>query len=227
MVLEQAPDFSVFVEIKHDSSLGVQQLERYWTQLQLRPSQKKQLVLLARSKHSMRETKLAGHKYHLICWYQLAACLSELEFADTVCEYLVGEFLEFLSEKEMSMVKVESEYTRGVPALRNLANMIGIALAEAFPETHVRRTAGWNWIGYYFSGKSWVGLWYDDPLTVLVEKESPADPKPSRRLNLEEERFFSLKAGEQLELLIGFIANSANELEIDLNIEPTDEPDES
>lgn len=215
----------VFVEVKHDSSLGEEQLERYWEQLQRRATNQKQLVLLTRSKHSVQETSLPADQYRSICWYQISALLSEINLDDEVSKHAIEGFLEFLAEKGMSMEKIERDYIRGVPALRNLANMIGTAMAEAFPEVHTRRTAGWSWIGYYFSGKSWVGLWYDDPMNVLVEKDSADDPKPNRRLDLEARNFFSLTAGEQLELLISFIASSVKDLDIDLDIEPANEND--
>lgn len=214
LVLEQIKEFTVFVEIKHDSPLGVEQLEHYLEELTLRPGAYHQLVLLTRSRHSMRQTSLDPQEYRLVCWYQIAGLLSELPMTDPVPIYLVDEFLSFLEEKEMSMEKVEWEYIRGVPAMRHLANMLGTAIAETLPDMSVTKTAGWSWIGYYLAEDFFIGFRYNDNMQIVVENDRGNKPSLKKTLNLEKSHFFALEAGEQLETLINFVSNATEELEI-------------
>ena len=215
LVLAQEPDFLIFIEIKHDSPLGSEQLERYYDELSKRQEKVRQLVLLTRSKHAHLDTNLASENYHRVYWYQISELLKTLDVADETASYLVDAMQEFLRQKGMSMDKVEEAYALGVPALRNLVRMTGVALSEAFPDAQTRNTSGWDWIGYYFGGKSWVGIWYREPLTFVVEKESDERSVPSRSLDLAAAGFFDLAAGDQLELLIEFIQTSVKELGID------------
>ena len=124
LVIRQLKDFTLFLEIKHDSAIGVRQLERYFEELELRESNFKQLILITRSKHSLKHTGLDQNHFRHICWYQISGWMSELKVADKVSEYTIEHFLHFLEEKEMTTEKVEWEYIRGVSALVHLSNML-------------------------------------------------------------------------------------------------------
>jgi len=210
IIIRLGGDCLFFVEVKHDSKIGYHQLESYVNALDQEEQAHKQLVLLTRSKHSIRETDLEPGRFHHICWYEISGWLSDVEIEDEVINYFVNEFLDFLRGKEMSMERVSWEYIKGVPAIRILANMVGVAVAEALPEEKTRRTAGWNWIGYYLGEGTdlWVGVRYADHLHLVMENDNGNEPTFKKDLDLSEIHFFSLDAGEQLEEIIKFISAS-------------------
>ena len=216
-VIEGRPDVVVkvdsdklaLIEVKHDSGLGEEQLERYYSHLSNLATDT-QLVLLTRSKHSIQETTLDRNFFHHVCWYEISGWLSEIDIHDEIAIYMIEQFLEFLKEKGMNMEKVNWEYIQGVPAMVNLVNMIGTALSEVAPETSTRKTVGANWAGYYID-KEFVGFRYDNPLIVVFENNNGANPTFKRDLPLEKVHFFSLPAGEQLECLIEFIQKAFKE----------------
>ena len=210
IIIHMGEDCLFFIEVKHDSKIGYHQLESYLAALEKETQGHKKLVLLTRSKHSIQETDLETDRFHPICWYEISGWLSDLEFEDEVSNFLVNEFLDFLKGKEMSMERVSWEYIKGVPALRSLANMVGVAVAEALPEEKTRRTAGWNWIGYYLGEGTdlWVGVRYADHLHLVMENDNGNEPTFKKDLDLSEIHFFSLDAGEQLEEIIKFISAS-------------------
>jgi hypothetical protein len=197
----------VFIEVKHDSHLGQTQLERYKNYLINSSYQENQLVLLTRSRHSIRETELAREQFHHVCWYEISGWLSESKFENKTAEYTVHQFLDFLREKEMSMERVSWEYMEGIPAMIKLANMLYTAIAEALPEERVRRTAGWNWMGYYAGDNNsfFIGFRYQDPLKVVFENNGGTNATFGRELSLLNSHFFALSAGQQLECLINFV----------------------
>lgn len=203
-----ADDKLVFIEVKHDSRLSTNQLEAYHSSLQKSSVHNKQLVILTRSRNTVQDTNLQQDLFHHICWYELSGWLSESVIQNEVCEHYIDSFIDFLKEKEMSMEKITWDYIEGVPALINLVNMIGTAISEVAPESNVKKTAGWSWIGYYLEDDLFIGTRYTEPLIVVFENNRGVDPTYKRELKLEEAYFFSLNAGEQLESLIDFLSIS-------------------
>jgi hypothetical protein len=205
IVIEIDAGKMIFLEVKHDSSLGVEQLERYYAHLESHKAGDAQLILLTRSRHSIQQTSLERALFHHICWYEISGWLSEVQIEDEVTDFLVRQFLTFLKEKEMSMEKVTWEYIQGVPAMLNLVNMISTAIAEASPESSVRKTVGASWAGFYINGQLFVGFRFANSLVIVFENDNGNNPTFKRDLSLEQAHFFSLTAGEQLECLIEFI----------------------
>lgn len=201
----------VFIEVKHDSPLGPNQLERYSGQLVESGVPSTRLVLLARSRLSIVETTLQPSDYSRVYWYEIHNWLSEVDAEDEVAQYLVEGLKDFLEEKRMSLKKVSWEYMQGVPALLNLTNMLESVIAEVMPGVKVTRTAGWNWRGFYLPGKYWVGVRYDQPLVISFEDNQGYNPVTYKcELDLEKEYFFSLSKEEQFECLGEFLRR-ANE----------------
>jgi len=132
-----------------------------------------------------------------------------VEIEDEVINFLVNDFLDFLRGKEMSMERVSWEYIKGVSALQNYMNMLGIAIGEALPNEGVRRSSGWTWQGFSFNESDlWVGIRFRNPLILSFENNGGNDPTFKKDLNLEDIHFFSLDAGKQLEELISFISEN-------------------
>lgn len=198
----------VFVEVKHDSSLGEEQLERYYSHLEKTPYEEKQLVLLTRSRRSIQETNLETTKFHHICWYEISSWLSDINSKDQIVTYLIRQFIEFLKDKDMSMEKITWEYMRGLPAMKNFLDMLGAAISEANPELTTKKTIGWSWGGYYLEGSIFIGIRFSNHLIVTFENDTGNNPSFTKTLSLEETHFFSLSAGEQLEILVSFIKES-------------------
>ena len=196
----------VYVEAKHDSPLGIDQLTAYLDQLNQSGFLDTRLVLLTRSRSSSIQTTLEPDDYHHVCWYELYNWCSNIETEDDVCQYLIHSFMSFLEEKRMSMKKVSCEYMEGIPALLNLADMMEAAISEVMPEDKWKRSGGWNWRGYYLPDDYWFGVRYHKPMVVVFEDNHGYDPVTHKRdLNLEKEHFFSLSKDEQFELLVTFL----------------------
>lgn len=214
IVVRVGDDSVFYIEVKHDSRIGEYQLKDYLEALEREDAVNKKLILLTRSRNSVQETKLGSKYYHHVCWYEISGWLSELQIKDEVANYLVEEFLSFLREKEMSMERISWEFIKGVPAFRNLTNMLGLAVEEAYPELNVRRTIGWDWIGYYLGEDLdiWVGFYYISHLTIVMANNKGVEPSVKKKLDLNEKHFFSLDAGEQLELLINFVRTNYPEV---------------
>ena len=194
-----------FVEVKHDSPLAPGQLEAYAQALAQSGYSRSRLVLLTRSRAWCQGTRLAAGDYYSVCWYEVHAWLAALDLEDEVAQYLVDSFLAFLQVKGMSMGKVTWEYIEGVPAMLRLTDMLEAAITDALRVTF-RRTAGWNWRGYFMPNKLFFGVRYEQPMTVVCEDNRGYPPVTFKRdLNLEAAHFFSLSEGEQLELLAEFV----------------------
>ena len=89
IVIQIGSDRLVFIEVKHDSGLGVEQLERYHTHLGHLAEAENQLVLLTRSRHAVQETSLDQQLFHHVCWYEISGWLSEADLQDEVTQFVV------------------------------------------------------------------------------------------------------------------------------------------
>jgi hypothetical protein len=203
-------DTLVYIEVKHDSSLGLGQLEAYRTQLQKIDDSNTHLVLLTRSRASSSETTLSPTEFHHICWYEIYNLLANSQSRDEVCQYFIHSFLHFLEEKKMSMTKVTWNYIEGVPALLFLTQMMEVSITEAGNHSRFRRTAGWSWRGFYM-GEFFYGLRYEQPLSIVFENNLGTNPTYRRVLSLEEIHFFSLTKDQQFETLIMFLKAAYND----------------
>ncbi|MHA1401979.1 MAG: PD-(D/E)XK nuclease family protein [Candidatus Heimdallarchaeaceae archaeon] len=150
------PDKLIYIEVKHDSLLGREQIERYLQILDNSSSPIKKLILLTR--FSIEFTEQEAKPYKNIRWFEIYNWLSNVKPTNIVNKYLVLSFLKFLEEKQMSVKKVTWEYMNGVPALKNLMNMIEVAI-ESTSLKIASKSAGWDWMGYYI-GKKKLLLWY-------------------------------------------------------------------
>ena len=200
----------VYVEVKHDAPLGVRQLERYLSQLQAAPFPTTNLVLLTRSRASVRETTLASDEYHHVCWYEIYNWLAETEVRDEVCQYFILSFMRYLEEKQMSMEKVPQEYIEGVPGLVNLTKMMEVSITESMPNANYRRTAGWDWRGFNIDGY-FYGIRPARPLLVVYESNMGNSPTYKRHLDLGSKGFFSMSKDEQFECLVEFLRQASED----------------
>jgi len=126
-----SPDKLIYIEVKHDSPLGLQQLERYKKALEPSTAAIKHVVLLTRFAIDFEEQEEKPYKH--VRWFEVYNWLAntKVRAKDPVSIYLIESFKSFLEVKQMSIQKVGWEYINGVPALTNLINMIEVAIQGA------------------------------------------------------------------------------------------------
>jgi len=214
-------DKLLYIEVKHDSGLGYRQLERYKTALDESGAEITKLILLTRFSIDLAddEAKLCKH----VKWFEVYNWFTEAKPEDSVSQYLVRSFLDFLEEKKTSLQKVGWEYIEGVPAFVNLINMIEVAIRN-MPLSIYAKSAGWEWKGFWLNNKDcFCGIYYSDPLSVVFELQFEAKPSeailatsgyrygktPGGKiyfaLDLEATHFFALNKDEQLETISTFL----------------------
>ena len=208
--IRDGADALVYVEVKHDSALGVDQLERYQAQLLVSGVSETGLTLLTRSRHASLGTILPADDYHHLCWYEIYNRMARLDTPDKVIKYLMNSFMGFLEEKKMSMKQVTWEYIQGVPAMLKLTDMLEAAIAKVLPGVKFKRTPGWSWRGFYLHDDLWWGVRYEEPLLVVFENNQGNVPVTYKRdLDLQGEHFFSLTKDQQFECLVAFLQDAA------------------
>lgn len=169
-ILIVGPEQFVIIEVKVESGLGPDQLDRYREILKGRTESLKCLVLLSRYSTDPAQTfKVDCH----IRWYRLARILGQAlgKMREATSLYLAHEFLEFLNERGMVMEKVGWELVHGVRSLVSLMDMLG----EAVTATKVREkkaSPGGEYCGRYFfvdDTECWCGIYYVNPQLLTFE----------------------------------------------------------
>lgn len=217
-----SPDKLIYIEVKHDSPLGPQQLARYRKALESSAATTRHVVLLTRFAVDFEDQE--ERPYRHVRWFEvynwLTLAISKTK--DPICIYLTEAFKSFLEAKQMSMQKVGWEYINGVPALNNLVNMLEVAIQGASIPIY-GKSPGWDWKGFWLGEKEFMSaIHYDNHLIItfeLMDKKKynkELSKKPSYelregrerlwfRLDLEKYHFFSLDKDEQLEVITEFV----------------------
>ncbi len=206
------PDGLAYIEVKHDARLGDGQLEYYKRMLEKSGASVQALVLLTRSKQSSIETNLPKDDFNHVCWYEVHGWLRKCLGIDSVSDYFIQDFLEFLEEKKMSLQRISWEFDNGITSLVDLTSMMEAAVAEVFNGMKMKRTAGWSWRGFYLNEAYFFGVRYDDPTTVVFENNLGTDPDYKKDLVFQDEHFFSLDAGGQFECMTSFLNQCKEEI---------------
>jgi hypothetical protein len=100
-------DKLIYIEVKQDSPLGYQQVERYTDALNASTATIKHVILLTRFSIELEE-KEKPYKHSL--WHQVHEWLLNANIHDSVSNYLRDEFNSFLKEKQMTIEKVGWEF---------------------------------------------------------------------------------------------------------------------
>jgi hypothetical protein len=221
-----SPDKLIYIEVKHDSPLGHQQLERYKKALESSTKAIKHVALLTRFAIDYQENEERPYKH--VRWFEVYNWLANTKAQDPVSVYLIESFKSFLEVKQMSIQKVGWEYINGVPALTNLINMIEAAIQGASLPIYAK-SPGWDFKGFYVeSNKFWCGIDYSEPLVMVFRIEDqkhfnsklvdkPNYPMTEDRyairflLQFEDKHFFSLDKDKQLEEITKFVKISYEE----------------
>lgn len=221
-----SPDKLIYIEVKHDSPLGYQQLERYKKALESSTKPIKHVALLTRFAIDYQENEERPYKH--VRWHEVYNWLEKSKAQDPVSIYLIESFKSFLEVKQMSIQKVGWEYINGVPAFNNLINLIEVAIQGASLRIH-QRSAGSEWKGFYVESNEFLcSIYYDNPLFIIFEipvkknfnaKLLDASIYPLKedkysirfQMDLEENHFFSLNKDEQLEEITKFVKTAYKE----------------
>jgi len=225
-------DKLIYIEVKHDSPLGIQQISRYQKALGSSSAPIKQVVLLTRFAVDVGESE---KPYKHIRWFEIYNYLASMktEIKDPACIYLIDSFNSFLEAKQMTLQKVTWEYINGIPAMLNLINMIEVAIQGASIDFYKTfpKSAGWDFKGFNLRNHDfWCGFYFSNPLVltfeVLDKKKFNRDKltEPTYllqegkerlwfRLPLEEIHFFSLDKDQQLDITTNFIKTCSSEAE--------------
>jgi hypothetical protein len=216
-----SPNKLIYIEVKHDSVLGPQQLARYKKALEPSPAIIKRIVLLTRFEIDFEDKQEKAFDKH-VHWFEVYNWLANAEAQEPVSAYLIESFKSFLEVKQMSIQKVEWEYIKGLPAFKNLINMMEVAIQGA-SLTIYKKSPGREFTGFYIESQElWCGIYYDDPLVVVFEitdkkkfntklVDTPSYPVREGkanirfRLQLEDKYFFSLDKDKQLEEITEFV----------------------
>lgn len=214
-------DKSIYIEVKHDSGLGNQQIERYRKALDKEHASIKKIVLLTKFSIDLATKNQEGHPDKHIRWYQIHRYLEELKPKSDICKFLIDQFTDFLEGKQMAIQRVGWEYTSGIRAFFNLVDMIGVAIEELGIKIY-SKSAGWDWRGYYLESKDeFCGIYHSEPDYVYLFIYAPNFKSQDKifiypfyeedngiyfELSLEDSHFFSLQQEEQLNVLKKFIS---------------------
>jgi len=222
-----SPNKLIYVEVKHDSGLGHQQIERYKKALVSSEVPIRRVVLLTRFAIDFDDQQERPDKH--VRWFEVYNWLANVNVKNHVSMYLIKSFISFLEEKQMSIQKIGWEYINGVPALNNLLNMLEVAIKSNSINTY-KRSHGWtekeSYQGFYLGGKElWCGVDMMDPMhlefvvynkkNLAVENlKTPSYPIKEDSssilflLDLNKIHFFSLDKDEQLNEITKFIKKS-------------------
>jgi len=213
----------IYIEVKHDSAVDLEQLRRYKEHLKSLSAPIKRLILLTKYPVDFNEHQGIADKH--VRWSEVHIWLANVKPQDSVTAYLIKQFKSFLEVKGMSIEKVGWEYINGVPAFNNLISMIDAAIKDAeipFYSAYPK-SAGWDFKGFWLENKEfWCGIHYNNPLVVtfeLIDKEkfnAKLVETPSYtvkqgkermwfRLPLEDIHFFALDKDKQLEEITKFV----------------------
>ena len=217
-----SPDKLIYVEVKHDSPLGYDQISRYKKALESSVKPIKHVVLLTRFAVDFEGEEERPYKH--VRWFEVYNWLANIgpKAKDPISIYLIESFKSFLEAKQMTIQRIGWEYINGVPAFNNLIDMLEVAIKGASLRVH-QRSAGWDRKGFYVEGTEFLcSVSYNNPLVIafhMVDKtkfnkelvKSPTyEVREGRqrmwfRLPLEKVHFFSLDKDEQLGELMKFV----------------------
>jgi hypothetical protein len=230
-IMVTSPNKLIYIEVKHDSPLGDEQISRYKKALDESQASIKKVVLLTRFPIDFKDKKEEPYKH--VHWYEVYNWFSvNIRYIkDPVNTYLTKSFNAFLEEKKMSLQKVGWEYINGMPQMLNMMSMIeaaiegaGIKLYPSYP-----RAVALEWRGFYLGSNSLLcGIYYSDPLRIFLELEDKKNwdknllPTPTYPIHenskvyrfylaLEDYHFFSLNKDEQLALITKFVKTAYEE----------------
>ncbi|HKP54946.1 MAG TPA: PD-(D/E)XK nuclease family protein [Chloroflexia bacterium] len=224
-----APGLLVYVEVKVESTLGVEQLLNYRKILQTSGVARTYLVLLTRYEEQAPESQQPDSA---VLWYQVAQWLENAMRAELVKQpssvFLVEQFLGFLRGRRMTMERIGSEMAAGARSLTSLYSMLHKALTSAGLD--LGKSLEYNWWGCKIgTGQYYVGVYLHEAFLLrfrtLNDRIDRAKAEALGRgrlwteggrlrwehvidLSAEEAGFFSMSTDEQMRFVEDFVKES-------------------
>lgn len=185
------PGHRIYVEVKVDSPLGNNQLERYLKDLQSRTSNEQfSLVLLTRYPTEF----VKAIEDHVIVkrWFEVAHWLEEYlshrKIIEPVNQYLAQQFIGLLEYRGMTIEKIGAELITGMAALRNLTAMIELWISGRSRSSAA--SFGRKWSGFYTPVDAqdfFVGIYHERPDVLVFETyKMPFDTEAAAALGVGE-----------------------------------------
>lgn len=176
----------IYFEVKSESEIRPTQLERYRRLLKESGLGRTALFMLTRYPLDLQGV-ISGPDAS-IRWYQVAEWLEEERRRYTfkaVSEYVVAQFLDFLTTRNMTMGQVTWELAGGLRALRALSDML-FEVAKACG-CHAQLYGDKSSMGIHLDKrKYWIGVYYDQPESLWFETNyCKVDPVAAERLGVE------------------------------------------
>ncbi len=166
-------DLRIFVEVKVDSGLGDQQLDRYLQDVDdLQSGGTAKLVLLSRYATAidpvLRDRVITKRWYEISEWLEQSLAPNQLQ--NPTCRFLVGQFRGFLDYRGMTIERIGPELVAGITAIRHFSAMLERWMTER--QRTVKATFGRDWFGCYTprDGQHYfVGIYHDRPNVLVFE----------------------------------------------------------
>jgi hypothetical protein len=178
----RSPHRVAWVEVKAESELRAGQLAGYRVLLAESGVPETRLVLLTRYPGAFKTDDVRPDLE--LRWFEVADGLeAELPAAAAVSDvagFLVGQLLDFLEARGMTLAQVGKYMPEGLRALANLMNMLVEAAAACKVTT--KRTWTKEYIGLYLTGGYWIGVDFSDPETLWFSTSRGIDPGAAARL---------------------------------------------
>lgn len=174
------PNFIIFIEVKVDSSLGDRQLERYREAISTYDKEKTMLILLSRVPYEVDNEILDSNLRWFQIGDWLADEVKKGGVEDTA-QHLINQFAEFLQYRNLmfspprsrvsEFLKYYLDHEKGrsifgsirslnaldshveLMPLRQLLEVMGIALRHVFPDANIKLWSGIN----SWKGGGWIG----------------------------------------------------------------------
>lgn len=162
----------IFVEVKVDSFLGTEQIEKYQVALNQSGYKKNRTGLVCLTRYSNLQT--VGDGFLAISWHQLSANLETLLIEHPVARYLRDQYIQFLKIRGVAMTHVDVELIQGIESLGNLMGMIELALTNAKLSVKSSKTADWHGYRHWVNSDRaiWAGVYFKAPNELLIMTEA-------------------------------------------------------
>jgi hypothetical protein len=160
------PQPLLYVEVKVESLVDLEQIQRYLEEL--RPKEGRLILLTRRPPGKLGDDKKDVRK---VRWYEVAAWLKQLRLDNcSSTGYLVEQFVDFLRARNMSIDKVRPELTEGVRSLYNLLKMVREVLIQLghAPSTFTLNLSEGIIGASVDNQRFWVGLGINEPQILAV-----------------------------------------------------------
>jgi len=181
------PHRLVWIEVKVESTLRTGQLEGYRRLIGETGFTETRLILLSRYPETYAADAMRPDSE--VRWFELAEWLeAELialsessKAADVKAEFLARQFLEFLTERNMTLTQVSPYLRDGTRALSALMNMLREAAAAC--KISMRLQTDWEGMGLYLDGrKYWIGIEYVEPAILWFGTQCQIDASAAAKL---------------------------------------------